>query len=72
VSAKYFPEFDWIDLRAYGFTYSNPVLRISLKKPVENLSKSSTSSKVKLITCVKGKLIKKVSTKQCPNGYRKK
>ena len=72
VSAKYFPEFDWIDLRAYGFTYSNPVLRISLKKPVENLSKSSTSSKVKLITCIKGKLIKKVSAKECPKGYRKK
>lgn len=72
VSAKYFSEFDWIDLRAYGFTYSNPVLRISLKKPIENVSIKPKAAKVQLITCVKGKLVKKVSAKQCPKGYRKK
>lgn len=33
VTAKYIREYDWIDLRAYGFTYSSPAVRITLEKP---------------------------------------
>ena len=33
VTAKYIKEYDWIDLRAYGFTYSNPAVRITMEKP---------------------------------------
>ena len=76
VSAKYFKEQDWIDLRAYGFTYSNPVLRISLQRPktevmvpVKAVSKKSKKS---TITCVRGKTIKKISATKCPKGYVKK
>lgn len=66
-SAKYVPNSDWIDLRAYGFTYSNPVLRISLKAPVP-----SAKSLPKYITCIKGKSVKKISAKNCPKGYKKR
>lgn len=33
VSATYNKQFDWIDLRAYGFTYSNPQIKISFQNP---------------------------------------
>ena len=73
VSAKYVPGSDWIDLRAYGFTYSNPVLKISLKRP--DVAKVTTTAKAKVsttITCVKGKSVKKITAKSCPKGYKKK
>lgn len=73
VSAKYVSESDWIDLKAYGFTYSNPVLKISLKSPY--IPKATEQKKVpaaKTITCFKGASIKKVQTATCPKGYRKK
>jgi len=96
VSAKYVTDKDWIDLRAYGFTYSNPAIKVSMKKPESTAtpaasvsptpSPSSTSkateattqntssktSQKKSITCVKGKTIKKVTTKTCPAGFKKR
>lgn len=76
VSAKYFKEQDWIDLRAYGFTYSNPVLRISLQRPktevIVPVKAVSKKSKKSTITCVRGKTIKKISATKCPKGYVKK
>ena len=82
VTAKYVAEKDWIDLRAYGFTYSSPAIKISMQKPetpqpiatpapVPNAS-SPVVATTKKITCVKGKSIKVVSTKTCPAGYKKK
>jgi hypothetical protein len=87
VSANYIADKDWIDLRAYGFTYSSPALKISMKKPetpqptasptpsatptpVATTTTSKTSAKK--ITCVKGTTIKKVSTKTCPKGFKKR
>lgn len=51
----------WLRLSAYNFEFSNPVISVKL-------SQSTT------ITCVKGKLTKKVSAvnPKCPAGYRKK
>lgn len=73
VSAKYISEFDWIDLRAYGFTYSNPVLKITLKSPTAAKAKATAKAVTsKTITCTKGKSVKKVQAKSCPKGYTKK
>jgi len=99
VSANYIAEKDWIDLRAYGFTYSSPAIKVSMKKPetaqptasptptaspsasaassTTNQSTAvqkptSSASAKKTITCVKGKTIKKVTTKTCPSGFRKR
>lgn len=93
VTANYIKDKDWIDLRAYGFTFSNPAIKVSMKKaesaatPTPSAtptasqgttqptstksSNASKSSSKKTITCVKGKTIKKVTTKTCPAGFKK-
>ena len=65
VTSNYDAKNDWINLRAYGFTYSTPQLAVSFKKPV--VAK-------KTIVCMKGKTIKKVTgvAPKCPSGYTKK
>ena len=67
VTSKYDAKNDWINLRAYGFTYSTPQLAISFKQPVVAPKKTT-------ITCVKGKTSKKVTAlkPKCPSGYKKK
>jgi len=85
VTANYIKEKDWIDLRAYGFTYSNPAIKVSMKKPestatpAASVSPSPTPTKAatksvstKKITCVKGKVIKQVTTGKCPAGFKRK
>lgn len=72
VSAKYVPDKDWIDLRAYGFTYSSPAIKVSMAKPERVETAVAKKASVKKITCVKGITIKKVSTKTCPKGFRKR
>jgi hypothetical protein len=68
VSSNYDAKNDWINLRAYGFTYSNPQLAVSFKKPVQTVVLK------KSITCLKGKTSKKVTAvaPKCPAGYKKK
>jgi hypothetical protein len=75
---------DWVYLSAEGFTFSSPTLKVKLvqeKKsdPVaSNVTESSASTpKVvtkKSITCVKGKIIRKISgtNPKCPSGFRRK
>ena len=72
VSAKYDPKNDWINLRAYGFTYSMPQLAISFKPPAQ--ASKTVPAKKMTVTCVKGKLTKKVTSisPKCPAGYKKK
>lgn len=67
VTSRYDAKNDWINLRAYGFTYSTPQLAISFKKPAAPVVK-------KTITCLKGKTVKKVTAvaPKCPSGYKKK
>jgi hypothetical protein len=79
VTANYITDRDWIDLRAYGFTFSNPAVKISMQKPEPEVKPTPTPAtattkptSAKKITCTKGKTIKKVSTKTCPKGFKKR
>ena len=87
VVSQYDKKNDWINLRAYGFTYSTPQLAVSFVKPKEEAAPITTpeapvviappAQKVqtkKTITCVKGKATKKVTgtNPKCPSGYKKK
>jgi hypothetical protein len=81
VTAKYDAKNDWINLRAYGFTYSMPQLAVSFKPPTEankivpaTEAKKLVPAKKMTITCVKGKTTKKVSAVKptCPNGFKRK
>ncbi|CAN2229103.1 hypothetical protein MCEMRE182_01409 [Candidatus Nanopelagicaceae bacterium] len=62
ITAKYDAASDWLYLKGYGFTYSNPKLIV----------KFGNSAVQKSITCVKGKVTKKItSTKPlCPAGFK--
>jgi hypothetical protein len=57
----------WLHLAAYGFTFSSPTISVKLSQ-AKPLAKKTT------ITCVKGKLTKKVTAvgPKCPAGYKKK
>jgi len=57
----------WLKLAAYGFTFSSPTISVKL-------SQAAAPTKKSTITCVKGKLTKKVTAvgPKCPAGYKKK
>lgn len=71
-----------ISIEYEGFQYSQPKLSVKMKKgykptaaavvkaPATAVAK--TPAKKKTITCVKGKLTKKVTTAACPAGFKKK
>ena len=66
---------NWLSLGAYNFTYSNPTIRVTLTGTPESAAAPVIAPKaptVKTITCVKGKLTKKVQGTKCPAGYKKK
>jgi hypothetical protein len=58
----------WLKLGAYGFTFSSPTLKVKLTQ-----EKAASKKKV-TISCVKGKITKKVSgvSPKCPSGYKVK
>ena len=58
----------WLSLSAKNFTFSAPVVKVSLKQAGSKAAKKST------ITCVKGKTTKKVTGSKpvCPAGFKKK
>jgi hypothetical protein len=70
VSSNYEAKNDWINLRAYGFTYSTPQLAVSFAKPVKAAAKKS-------VICLSAKRIngktKKITVagSKCPAGYAK-
>jgi hypothetical protein len=60
-----------------GFTFSTPQIKVKLVIPKGEQTPSATIKPVpiqKTITCVKGKITKKVTalTPKCPSGYKKK
>lgn len=65
-TTKVFEENGWLKLSARGYTYSSPTINVKLSQP--------SASKKTTITCVKGKLTKKVTAvaAKCPVGYKKK
>ncbi|NBR93783.1 MAG: hypothetical protein EBT44_02920 [Actinobacteria bacterium] len=70
---------EWLFLSAQNFTFSSPVIKVKLTqekklsatKPTPPIAKKSATQ---TITCVKGKLVKKVSgtAPKCPAGYKKR
>jgi hypothetical protein len=73
----------WMYLKANNFTFSAPTLKVKLTQEVVipavtpspiQLAVPITAPKTLTITCIKGKITKKVSgTKPiCPTGYKKK
>jgi hypothetical protein len=69
-----------LKVRAFGFHYSSPTIvlkasnNLSLPILTENLDGNSVSAKRTSITCIKGKVTKKVTAinPKCPAGYKKK
>ena len=67
-----------IFINVTGFKYSQPKLTVMMNKNYKPGAASAAPAKkvapktVKVITCVKGKITKKVSTAACPSGYKKK
>jgi hypothetical protein len=62
---KVFEKDGWLKLTARGFNFSSPTISVKL---------TQASAKKTTITCVKGKLTKKVTAvgPKCPAGYKKK
>jgi hypothetical protein len=57
----------WLKLSAYGFTFSNPTVKVTITQP-------DSKAYSKTIVCVKGKAQRQVSgvAPKCPPGFRKK
>lgn len=55
----------WLKMAAYGFTFSSPTISVKL---------TQAKAKKTTITCVKGKITKKVTAigPKCPAGYKQK
>ncbi|MFM8842011.1 MAG: hypothetical protein ACKOFU_04770 [Actinomycetota bacterium] len=71
-STKYIAESDKVEIRAYGFTFSAPTIKMTLRPLVSKATKKGFSS----ITCVKGKIKKTFTAKApakpaCPKGWKK-
>lgn len=76
----------WLHLAALGFTFSNPKVSVKLSQAKAAASgtgagtsssgsaTSGTTAKSTTITCIKGKVTKKVTgpSPKCPAGYKKK
>lgn len=74
----------WINLGAYGFTFSSPTVRVKLSQSTTDVKPSVTPSPIssssssvqlkKTVNCIKGKVSKKVTATnpKCPTGYKKK
>ncbi len=83
IATSTFTEKDgWMKLSANGFTFSSPKIKVKLEqdKAVAPTATPAPSSTVKpvakkaTITCIKGKVTKRVSAvnPKCPAGYKKK
>ena len=65
----------WIYFDASGFTFSSPEIKVKFLPPASAASANALSQlKKTTITCIKGKVTKKVTSvsPKCPAGYKKK
>jgi hypothetical protein len=65
----------WLHLGAYGFGFSSPTLKVKLTQVAPTPSATTKPAlKKTTITCVKGKISKKVTAvkPKCPSGFKKK
>ena len=72
VTVRYDKPSDTINLRAYGFHFSKPAIKMSFAQPTVIDSKGNVPKRITL-KCAKGKMIKKISgsAPRCPVGYKK-
>lgn len=74
---------EWLFLSAQNFTFSSPVIKVKLTQEKKltaptstntQAAASATSTAKKSISCIKGKVIKKISgsNPKCPAGYKKR
>ena len=69
---------EWLFLSAQNFTFSSPVIKVKLtqEKKLTAPAATTTANKVvkKSISCIKGKIIRKISgtNPKCPAGYKKR
>jgi len=69
---------NWIYFRAYGFHYSTPSIKVKLSENTEGaatpIASDASKSKFVTITCIKGKVTKRVTAvkPKCPTGFKKK
>lgn len=74
---------NWVYLSAEGFTFSSPTLKVKLVQEKKGEPSTTSASNVaaptkvsaaKSITCVKGKVTRKISgsNPKCPAGFKKK
>ena len=71
-NTKYLAASDSVEIRAYGFNFSTPNIRMKLGDGKIAAAPKPSPRQTKTITCVKGKVIKKVAGSKCPAGFRKK
>ena len=84
-TSSYVVSSGYLNFQIAGFTYSVNTIKIRLEKSTEapsptpqssestpKASKIESQPQKKSITCVKGKTIKKVTTKTCPAGFKKR
>jgi hypothetical protein len=68
----------WLYLSANNFTFSSPTLKVKLTQASAPKAPPSapvqTGASKKTISCIKGKVVKKVTgaNPKCPTGYKKK
>lgn len=73
----------WLYLSAKGFTFSSPTIQVKLSQEVATKAEEvktaavmtpKVSSPTKSITCVKGKVTKKITgtSPKCPSGFKKR
>ena len=67
---------EWLFLSAKNFTFSTPTIRVKLTQEKQEVVAPAPIKKAatKSITCVKGKMVKKVTaiSPKCPAGYKKR
>lgn len=66
---------EWLFLTAKNFTFSAPTIRVKITQEKAAVAPATVSKpSKKTITCVKGKIVKKVTatSPKCPSGYKKK
>ena len=62
---------NWLTLGAYNFTFSSPTVSVKLTQDKPQVV-TPPKPVIKKITCVKGKVTKKIVASKCPAGYKKK
>ena len=62
---------NWLTLGAYNFTFSSPTVSVKLTQDKPQVV-TPPKPVLKKITCVKGKVTKKIVASKCPTGYKKK